>query len=178
VTKSKLVLPDTELRKELSRVSNKAFKLEKMNNVLRLKLEGFEKGCSIEDSKGREKVEFLQDLVEERNRQVKELWNVIQMLDDENMSLKSRLEKFEQRESLLNKEIIDLKVSIANDNPRADITVSYNSADWKKILDEELSTWETQTLKVHRKIYQCNKNISGRRGWMSQRNMKKSSKLT
>jgi len=40
----------------------------------------------------------------------------------------------------LNKDIFDLKVSIANDNPRADITVSYNSAHWEVIIDEELST--------------------------------------
>jgi len=75
VSKNKPVLQDTELRKE---VSDMAFNLEKENSVLRLKLEVFGKGSSKEDSKGREKVEFLQDLVEVRNRQVKELWNVIQ----------------------------------------------------------------------------------------------------
>merc|ERR1719317_1699401 len=99
----------------------------------------------------KEKLDSLQELIEDRNRQVKELWNVIQMLDDENMMLKSHSDKWEKREKLLIKDIINLKVSAANANRSADITVSYNAADWKEVLDKELITWGTQNLKAQRK---------------------------
>jgi len=64
----------------------------------------------------KEKMESLEQQLEERNIQVKELWSVIQMLDDENMNLKSQAGNWETKEKQLRQEITDLKVS--NSQPR------------------------------------------------------------
>jgi len=81
------------------------------------------------------------------------------MLDDENMLLKSQSEKFEDRENQLNKEIIDLKVSSTSG---AHVTVSDSAADWKEVLDQDLSSLKTKNPNAGRKP--SDKKISGRRG--------------
>jgi len=147
-SKSKIVLLNRKLRDELNRASDKVIQLENAKSALRNKLNGIEMARSAEDSRMKDKLDSLQELIQERDRQVKELWYVVQMLDDENMLLKSQSEKFEDRESQLNKEIIDLKVSSASG---AHVAVSDNAADWKEVLDEDLSALKTQNTKAGKK---------------------------
>jgi len=87
----------------------------------------------------KEKMESLQELLEDRNRQMKELWNVIQMLEDANMKLKSQADKWEKKEKQLRKEITDLKVSNATDVQETNFFVSDNTTDWKKKFHQELA---------------------------------------
>jgi len=75
-------------------------------------------------------MESLEQQLEDRNRQVKELWSVIQILDDENMNLKSQVCKWDTKEKQLTQEITDLKVSNSHDS-NTNILVSYNTIDWK-----------------------------------------------
>jgi len=157
-SKSKIVLLNRKLRDELNRASDKVIQLENAKSALRNKLNGIEMARSAEDSRMKDKLDSLQELIQERDRQVKELWYVVQMLDDENMLLKSQSEKFEDRESQLNKEIIDLKVSSASG---AHVAVSGNAADWKEVLDQDLSSLKTKNPKAGKKP--SNSKTSGRR---------------
>jgi len=166
-SKNKIVLLNRKLREELNRVSDKVIQLENEKSALRKKLDGIEMARSAEDARMKDKLDSLQELIQERDRQVKELWYVVQMLDDENMLLKSQSEKFEDRESQLNKEIIDLKVSCVRG---AHVAVSDTAADWKEVLDHDLSSLKTQNPKAGKKP--SKKKASGRRGCWRQRSVK------
>merc|ERR1719383_857930 len=60
------------------------------------------------------------------------------------MELKRQSDKWEEREKKLSNVIIDSKRS-------DDIVVSYNAADWKEVLDQELTTWGSKNRKAQRK---------------------------
>jgi len=161
--KSKAILLNRNLRRELDTLSVKIVDLRKENGCLLNKLEGFENGRSIEEGRITEELDSLQKSMDERDRQVKELWNVIQMLDNENTGLKIQSEKCQEREKQLNREIIGLKCSNANNIHRADITFSDKAANWKIILDEELSNLGIHSFKDQRKRdLVSEKKISGR----------------
>merc|ERR1719320_434446 len=167
--KSELVLQNMELRRELYTISIRVLDLEKEKCALLKRVEGIDKARETEDARTKDKLDSLEHLVKERNRQVKELWNIVQMLDDENMVLKRQSDKWEEREKKLSK----LKV----ENRIGDIiVVSYNAADWKEVLDQELTSWGSKNLKSQRKVGK--KNISGSRGRYSHSGLKveKSSK--
>jgi len=141
--KSELVLQNMELRRELYTISNTVLDLEKEKDALQKRVDRIDKA----DAKTKDKLDSLERLVKEKNRQVKELWNVIQMLDDENMVLKRQSDKLEEREKKLSKVIIDSKI----ENHFGDIIVSHNAADWKEVIDQELTTWGSKNLKAQRK---------------------------
>jgi len=145
--KSELVLQNMELRRELYTVSNKVIDLEKEKSALQQRVDRIDKARATEDAMTKDKLDSLEHLVKERNRQVKELWNVIQMLDDENMVLKRQSDKWEEREKKLSRVIIDSEVSTANVNRIGDFIILYNAADWKEVLDQELTTWGSKNLK-------------------------------
>jgi len=164
-----------ELRKELYTISNKVHDLEKEKRALQKRVDRIDKARETENARTRDKLDSLEHLVEERNRQVKELWNVIQTLDDENMVLKGQSDKWEEREKKLSKVIIDSKV----DNRCGDIIVSYNAADWKEVLAQELATRGSKdvTAQKNRDLV-GKKKLSGSRARYSQSGVKveKSSK--
>jgi len=166
-SKSKIVLLNRKIREELNRVSAKVIQLEIEKSALRKKLDGIEMVRSAEDARMKDKFDSLKELIQERDRQGKELWYVVQMLDDENMLLKSKSEKFVDRESQLNKEIIDLKVFSASG---AHVAVSNNTADWKEVLHQDLLTLKTQNSKAVKKP--SNRKTSGRRGRWRQSSVK------
>jgi len=103
-----------ELRKEFYRISNKVLDLEKEKFALQKRVDSIDKASDTEDTRTKDKLDSLEHLVKERNRQVKELWNVIQMLDDENLMLKRQTDKWEKQEKKLSKVTIESKVSGAN----------------------------------------------------------------
>jgi len=168
---------NVKLRKELDSLSDELLHLERKNSTLVDKIEGFGSERSTEIGRMTVKMDSLQVTIEERDREVKELWNVIQMLEDENIMLKGQSERWKVRENLLKKEINDLKVSIKN-NSAAGITVSYNALNRKEILDHELSTQGTQSRRACKRRYMVTKNKrrGGRRSRRRQRFMRKISK--
>jgi len=126
-------------------------KLQEENSGTREKLEQFEKVKSAEAVVMREKLESLQKLLEDRNRQVEELWNVIQMLDDGNMMLKSQADKWEKKEKQLRKEITDLKPSSATDVQEINMFVYYSTSDWKEKFHQERLEFEEKVKGKHRR---------------------------
>jgi len=171
--KSKVILLNSKLRREIDTLSVRIIELRKENGCLQKKLEGFENGRSIEERRRTEELDSLQKSMDDRDSQVKELWNVIQMLDNENMELKIQSEKCQERQKQLNSEIIGLKCS----NARADITVSDKAANWKNILDKELSSLGNHRFKDKRQRDLVSKNkISGRCERRGESNMRKTSR--
>jgi len=157
------------LREKLNTISYKMGQLQKENIAASQKFQQYEKAKSAEVLAMKEKMESLEEQLEDRNRQVKELWNVIQMLDDENMNLKSQTGKWEKKEQQLKKEITDLKVSNAHD-PDTNILVSYNTIDWKEKFHQELLTWESRKQsayeeKVKRKHRRCRQRGVKKSSW-------------
>merc|ERR1719320_511601 len=105
--KNKVISQNLKLRRELSRISNKVLELEMDKSAFQKRVETNLKVRFTENARMKDKFDSLQDLVDERNAQVKELLNVIQMLDHENMVLKRQSDKWQEREKQLNKLIID-----------------------------------------------------------------------
>jgi len=147
-------------------------RLERDNSTLLEELERLKNKRTAENRRKMEKLDSLQVTMDERDRQLKDLWNVIQMLDDENMTLKRESENWEKRENILKKEINGLKLFVGSSRA-GDITVSNNALDWKDILEDELSSLGTQSQKVHKMV--SSTKIAGRRRRWIQCNMRKTS---
>jgi len=130
------------LRKKFNTVSGNVRELKEGNFVLSEKYLSLQCAKWTEDLVMKEKLGSLKEMLEDRNRRVKELWFVIQMLDDENMLLKGRVEKREEMEEQLNRERCGLKFS--DDDARNNILVSYNTVDWEQKLQQELASEEPQ----------------------------------
>jgi len=129
-----------KLRKQFNTFPDNLREFFEENCVLSQKFEVLQRAKWAEDL-AMKKIESLQDELEDRNRQVKELWNVIQMLDDENMMLKRKAEEIEEMKKQLNK---DLKVFTSDDDSRNNMFISCNTADWRQKLHQECSAWESR----------------------------------
>jgi len=155
------------LRKKFNTVSGNVRELKEGNFVLSEKYLSLQCAKWTEDLVMKEKLGSLKEMLEDRNRRVKELWFVIQMLDDENMLLKGRVEKREEMEEQLNRERCGLKFS--DDDARNNILVSYNTVDWEHKIHQELSSEEPQTL------MDCGSKFNGGLRRQRQRDVRKSS---
>jgi len=155
------------LRKKFKTVSGNVRELEEENCVLSEEYQSLQSAKWTEDLVMKEKLGSLKEMLEDRNRRVKELWFVIQMLDDENMVLKGRVEEREEMEEQLNRERYGLKIS--DDDARNIILVSYNTVDWEQKLHQELSSEEPQT------YLDCGSMFNGGIRRRRQRDVRKSS---
>jgi len=72
-SKSNMVLLNRKLREELNRVSIKFIQLENEKSSLRKELAGIKMARSAEDARMKDKLDSLQELMQERDRQVKDL---------------------------------------------------------------------------------------------------------
>jgi len=91
------------------------------------------------------KLASLKRLLKDKDKQLKELWNIIQMLNDAKLNLKRQADQWEQSEMQLKKEIVDLRVRLANEDDKPDtIFTSPQTFDWKAKMETELSSWGVQ----------------------------------
>jgi len=161
-------------KKDAIRLSDRMILVQKENCALRRRIGRLEKTRAMYDLNTKKKLESLQGLVDERNRQVKELWDVIQLLDDANLKLKCQVEKLDEREKTLNNEIFGLKLCITNSDVGGAIVCS-NSENWKEKVDQESSVRGSTSLNKVRNIARPhNEKLDGRCKRLSHRDVKQS----
>jgi len=128
---------------ESNNTTDKVQHLQKENRILKKKLIEFEQLKKVEKFAVKEKLEILGKWVEDKNRRVKELLNVVQMLDDAYIELMNKASEWQKSETKLKEEIVKLKSSSSRDFPMTNIFVSSNSADWKEKIQHDLIAWES-----------------------------------
>merc|ERR1719419_165131 len=119
--------------------------------ILTKKLTEFEQLKKVEEFAMKKKLEILGEWVEDKNRRVKELLNVVQMLDGAYVELMNKASEWQKSEIKLKEEIVKLKSSSSRDCPKRNIFVSHNSADWKEKIQHDLAAWESSKLGKLRK---------------------------
>jgi len=151
------------MREESVKLSDKVQELHIEKSDLKMKFSIFEKMKLDEISALKAKLCSSERAVQEKSRQIKELWDVIQMLYDTNMSLIRRADILEQSEKQLKKEVSDLKGQLVNGDIELDALVCPCTVDWKAKLVKDLSGWRPKRKK--KKIYQSiDKKFE--RGWI------------
>jgi len=128
---------------ESNSTSDEVQHLQRENRILTKKLIEFEQLKKDEKFVMKEKLEILGKWVEDKNRRVKELLNIVQMLDDANVELMNKASEWQKSEKKLKEEIAKLKSSSSRDYPKTNIFVNYNSADWKEKIQHDLTAWES-----------------------------------
>jgi len=119
-----------KLQSEFNSVSSEVRGLKEESSTLKNKLAGLEKE-RIAGVQVIKQNEYLEKLAEDKDRQIKDLWNVIQTIDDENIELVNQAEIWSQTEKQLKKEIDDLMVSVLNCNQRSIRFVPDTTIDWR-----------------------------------------------
>jgi len=104
------------------------------NCALSQKYQDIQRAKRAEDLENKKKLESLQELLDNRNRQVKELWNVIRRLDGENMMFKNEAEDRKEVKRL-NTESSDT----SDDDSKNNIFLFCNKADCRQKLHQEFS---------------------------------------
>jgi len=126
-----------QLMKEFKNASGKIRQLEKENIFLKNKLRGFAQTYVTGDVKIKWKMESLEELVEEKNREIKELLNFIVILEDVNVKLHKQSDRWELNDKKLRKKIRYLNLSISNKNPKLNVFLSCNTVDWKQKIERD-----------------------------------------
>jgi len=118
--------------------------LSEENCALSQKYQDIQRAKWAEDLVNMKKLESLQELLDDRNRQIRELWNVIQRLDEDSMMFKNEADDSEEMKKQLNNESCDLEVYTSDDDWKNNILISCNTADWRQKLHQELSVRESR----------------------------------
>jgi len=145
----KLIESNTTIKmeqNELNSTSDEVQNLQNQNRMLMKKLIEFEQFKKVEKLVMKGKLETLGKWVEDKKRQVKELLNVIQMLDDANAELMNKASEWLESETRLKKEIARLKLSSRRDYPKTNMLISHNTADWKEKIQHDLTARESSKL--------------------------------
>jgi len=138
-------------KKELTIVSEWVRLLRKENNALKMKILQLEGAKKVSDVLTNAKERNLEELLEGKSMQVQRLQCTVQMLDIENVDLKTENIILATSEKQLNKEINALQMTIAKIDQKPDIYQSQSTADWKTKLDIDLLTWKTRIQTTIRK---------------------------
>jgi len=161
----------SKLKDEFTLVSEWVRFLRNDNNTLKVKVTNIEKAKKTFDASMKEKLKKLEVMLEDKSNQVKNLWGVIQILDDENMKLKRKRDAWKSSEKQLKNEIKALKMNISNKMQKTNFYVSLDTVDWKKKVDHEFSARRNQIQNSVRK--KSSSSRSKLRRW-TKRRMKKS----
>jgi len=127
-----------KLKKELTIVSEWVRLLRYENNTLKVKVVRFEDAMKVSDLLTRRKLMNLEELLEAKSVQVESLQSAIQILDDENMRLKTEEDILASNERQLKHEINTLKSTIAKIEKKPNVHLSQDTANWKEKMDDDL----------------------------------------
>jgi len=138
----RLSIENRKWKEEATQSSAKVQELLNERSIIMRCVKNYEKRSNEEIRVVKEKLCSVMELMDEKSRQVKELWNVIQMLDEANMKLNQQAVFREQSEKLLRKEIIALKLLAANSkNMKSNFHISSVTVDWKAKIGHDIQLW-------------------------------------
>jgi len=84
-------------------------------------------------------IDSKRDDIEAKKIKLNELWNVVKMLDDDNVNLKREAEESRKREQHMKDEILRCQLALfANDPSTFDLYLSPESSNWKNKLNSDI----------------------------------------
>jgi len=142
-----------KLKQWSDRLYLEAKKLQLENFTLKNKLVHFKQEKTAKVLMSIEKFQFLENLVDRKNKQMIGLWSVIQKLYDEKRKVNEQGCKIEQIAKKKGKTSVRVPISKNNMKSRSQWTTN-----WKEKMDQDFRAWRTHTEATRKKTFKENYN--------------------